>query len=299
MPHRVSVQSDAYSTLFMPSRIDTIPTTCIKVVAVPRRSGEGGLPATTLVMDEITGSLDAVVNARSLTALRTAAASALATRICLGNSAAPTRLVMFGAGAQILAHAAILIAIYPSIRHCTVVNRSYNSRLVTLLDHLRLQLPGVEFVGIAWDLATHGPSAHSVEKAIRSASIICTATPSTKPLFPAEWVNPGTHLNLVGSYTPQMHEISTALVNNAKVIILDSYEACKKEAGELITAKGSLDKALELGELEPNSDVIGDAQEKPITIFKSVGVSVMDAAIAHLIVFKAREMGRGVVVPYD
>jgi len=73
MPPRLSVHSSAYTTLFMPSRIDTVPVTSIKVVAVPRASSVGGLPATTLVMDETTGSLDAVVNARSLTALRTAA----------------------------------------------------------------------------------------------------------------------------------------------------------------------------------------------------------------------------------
>ena len=72
-PHRSTISSETYTTLFMPSRIESIPTTCVKVVAVPKQAGSDGLPATTLVMNETTGSLDAVVNARSLTALRTAA----------------------------------------------------------------------------------------------------------------------------------------------------------------------------------------------------------------------------------
>jgi ornithine cyclodeaminase/alanine dehydrogenase-like protein (mu-crystallin family) len=72
-PHRTTIYSENYTTLFMPSRIESIPTTCVKVVAVPKHAGSGGLPATTLVMDETTGCVEAVVNARSLTALRTAA----------------------------------------------------------------------------------------------------------------------------------------------------------------------------------------------------------------------------------
>lgn len=72
-PHRSTIHSKNYITLFMPSRIESIPSTCVKVAAVPRHEGSGGIPATTLVMDESTGCVDAVVNARSLTALRTAA----------------------------------------------------------------------------------------------------------------------------------------------------------------------------------------------------------------------------------
>ena len=62
---------------------------------------------------------------------------------------------------------------------------------------------------------------------------------------------------------------------------------------------GSLEKAMELGELHADANVVKNKEMRPITIFKSVGVSVMDAAIAHLVMQKAREMGRGVVVPYD
>lgn len=72
MPHRLSVQTDAHNTLFMPSRVDHYGT-AIKVVSIPSFGGSSGLPATTLVMDEASGGVKAVVNARNLTAIRTAA----------------------------------------------------------------------------------------------------------------------------------------------------------------------------------------------------------------------------------
>lgn len=83
MPHRTSVQSDSHKVLFMPARIESIPTTAIKVVAVPRHASKVGLPATTLVMDEETGTLDAVVNSRTLTALRTAAGMLFPVEHCI------------------------------------------------------------------------------------------------------------------------------------------------------------------------------------------------------------------------
>lgn len=72
MPHRLSVRTESHDTLFMPSRVDTYGT-AVKIVSVPTSGGSNGLPATTLVMDEASGGVKAVVNARKLTAIRTAA----------------------------------------------------------------------------------------------------------------------------------------------------------------------------------------------------------------------------------
>lgn len=72
MPHRLSVQTKSHNTLFMPSRVDNYGTT-VKIASVPTSGGSGGIPATTLVVDEASGGIKAVVNARNLTALRTAA----------------------------------------------------------------------------------------------------------------------------------------------------------------------------------------------------------------------------------
>lgn len=72
MPHRLSVRTESHNTLFMPSRVDTYGT-AVKIVSVPTSGGLNGLPATTLVIDEASGGVKAVVNARNLTAIRTAA----------------------------------------------------------------------------------------------------------------------------------------------------------------------------------------------------------------------------------
>jgi len=72
MPHRLSIQTKSHNTLFMPSRVDTYGT-AVKIVSVPTSGGSSGLPGTTLVMDEASGGVKAVVNARNLTAIRTAA----------------------------------------------------------------------------------------------------------------------------------------------------------------------------------------------------------------------------------
>ena len=72
MLHRLSIQTKFHNTLFMPSRVDTYGT-AVKIVSVPTSEGSGGIPATTLVMDETSGGVKAVVNARNLTAIRTAA----------------------------------------------------------------------------------------------------------------------------------------------------------------------------------------------------------------------------------
>jgi len=72
MPHRLSIQTTSHNTLFMPSRVDTYGT-AVKIVSVPILGGLSGLPGTTLVMDEASGGVKAVVNARNLTAIRTAA----------------------------------------------------------------------------------------------------------------------------------------------------------------------------------------------------------------------------------
>jgi ornithine cyclodeaminase/alanine dehydrogenase-like protein (mu-crystallin family) len=154
-----------------------------------------------------------------------------------------------------------------------------------------------------------------IEAAVRNADIICRATPSTAPLFPSESVHPGTHIILVGSYTPEMAEVDSALVRRARVVLVDSRSACAVEAGELIAASVPQTCVVEVGELlrrapapahgdeprgwEPDAQRIAEvlsAGNGDITIFKSVGIGAQDVAIAVVTVDWAREMGIGTVV---
>lgn len=311
-PHRISVPVTNHTALFMPSRIEPFGT-AIKVVSVPTSTApqavkESGLPGTTLVLDETSGAVKALVNARQLTALRNAAGSLLATRLLLAPDALPRELVVFGAGAQIAAHISLLLKHFPTITSCTIFNRSVNSRLSSLVSTLKAEVEGVSINSGILPKATQDTA---FRRAVQGADLIITATSSTTPFFPSEYVKPGAHLCLIGSYTPQMREVDTDLVKRAGKIIVDSRAACLVEAGELITAGFGPFDLVEVGELV-QPDASGSAwitQEElvrevraagDVTIFKSVGVGVQDVAIASAVASRAERENIGTIVAdYD
>ena len=187
--------------------------------------------------------------------------------------------------------------------------RKLNDRLSALLRDLARACPSASCVGLS------SADAALTESVVRGADIICCATPSTTPLFPSEWVRPGTHAILVGSYTPQMAEVDSALIRRARVVLVDSRSACAVEAGELIAADVSQTDMVEVGELirrapvrddenswawEPNASRVAEvlsAGTGDVTIFKSVGIGAQDVAIAVATVEQAMEMGIGTMVP--
>jgi ornithine cyclodeaminase/alanine dehydrogenase-like protein (mu-crystallin family) len=144
---------------------------------------------------------------------------------------------------------------------------------------------------------------------ISSADIIVTTTPSTTPLFPASYLKPGTHINLIGSWRKEMKEVGEDVVRRAGVVVVDSKEACIREAGEI----GDSVEIKELGEvvridhestacrMKPITQVLQSIKQKgDITIFKSVGLAIQDAAIVGVVVKKAEELGVGLRVDgYD
>ncbi|KAH9933979.1 NAD(P)-binding protein [Epithele typhae] len=308
-PHRTVLALAHHTALFMPARVSGAGTT-LKVVSVPSPDAPEdvrarGLPASTLVLDERTGAVKAVVNARLLTALRNAAGSLLATQLLLPTDAAPTNIVAVGAGAQIQAHLNLFLVAYPTIKTCTIFNRTQNARLASLRDRIALAFPHIH-------VSTGSLSPDStMREAVSKAQVIITATSSTVPLFPSEFVSPGTHLCLIGSYTPEMHEIDTPLVRRAGKVVVDQKAACLKEAGELITAGLQEKDLVELGTLydcdldtsawSPDATKIADVRASgDVTIFKSVGVGVQDVVIASAVADRAAELGAGTVVgDYD
>ncbi|OCB84065.1 NAD-binding protein [Sanghuangporus baumii] len=293
LPHRTSITTDAYSVLFMPARIDDFGTT-IKTVSVPGPNSGDGVQATTLLLDEETGAVKAIVNATSLTALRNAAGSVLATQL-LGPSN-PRTLLAFGAGQQIAAHAKLFLRTMSSLDRCIIVNRSSNSRLASLRTALQSQFPNV-------DITTGDPSTLNLESVVSSADVICAATSSTKPLFEAHWVKSGTHINLVGSYTPAMAEADVEMIKRAGKILVDSKEACLVEAGEIIAANLATKDLVEIGEAVTSNgkgipDIITAVKEAgDVTIFKSVGIGLQDTAITGAVVQMCSSMGLGTKIP--
>ncbi|KAI6149859.1 NAD-binding protein [Pisolithus tinctorius] len=284
-PQRTSITMSHHTALFMPSRVEDIGTV-IKVVSVlTSADGKRGLPASTILLHEESGRVEAIVNASALTALRTAAGSVLATRLLLSEP--PSSLID--------AHVDLHIHAFPSLKRCTIVNRSMNTRLENLLSVLCQSYPLVSLEGLALVDTTN------VRSAVGHANVICTATSSTQPLFPSKWVSPGTHLNLVGSFKPSMVEVDCGLINRAEMIVVDSIKACAIEAGELIAAGLSVGEMIEIGRLVEESDCRdgpGEVQMRKgdVTVFKSVGIGLQDVAIARYVVSKAESLGIGTTV---
>lgn len=216
----------------------------------------------------------------------------------------PHVLLVFGAGKQIEAHATLLLQNYPSLRHCTIVNRSSNERLEALRNLLRARFPKANVLtGCAVDgVGQHG---FDLKHHVLKADIICTATSSIKPLFKSAWVKVGTHINLVGSYTPDMKEVEDDLIKRAGKILVDSRDACAHEAGELISAGVRPEDMVEVGDIvEIDGEGIRDRMmmmksSGDVSIFKSVGIGLQDTAITHLVVENAISNGVGIKVDYD
>lgn len=288
-PVRSTIASELQTTLFMPARL-LLDGTAIKVVSVPSVPMPRGLPATTLVIDDSTGAVKAVVNARNLTALRNAAGSLLATRLI--GPVAPRQLVTFGAGNQIRAHIQLFIRAFSSIEMCTIVTRTRNERVI---NQLRAQFSSIGFANItsAYDDDKPLDSYPELEEALARANIVICATPAKKPLFRSTWIARDTHVILIGSFTKEMHEVQDALVHRACPILVDSRTACLEEAGEVISSGLGFDDLVEIGELV-NSEGRLPRKDGSITMFKSVGVAVQDVAIASAVVKKAYELlGKG------
>ncbi|KAF9267159.1 NAD(P)-binding protein [Marasmius fiardii PR-910] len=320
-PHRTPIPTEQHKALFMPARISTMGTT-MKVVSAPTDPNDTrGLPASTIVLDKETGAVKAMINARSLTALRNAAGSVLSTKLIGPTN--PIHVVAYGAGEQISAHLDLHLKAFPGIKSCTVVNRSLNSRVQGLLNKLQSNHPEVDIT----PLASCNPEDHSkIQNALSTASIIITATSSKNPLFPSNSVPTGAHVILIGSYRKEMKEIDKNLVMRAVSskepksslprLLVDSVEACMQEAGELIDAGLSTEQMTEIGTLvlraRANNEgatpeemrVIlssrmsvteepGSSFDGPVSLFKSVGIGLQDVAIAIAVVERAKEIQGG------
>jgi ornithine cyclodeaminase len=261
--------------LLMPAwdRPDTTSSGCVGVKVVSVYPGNAArrkatVMGTYLLMDGMTGEPSAVIDGRALTLWRTAAASALAASFLAAKGAA--RLVMVGAGAV----ARCLIPAHASVRPIADV-------LIWNRDRDRAGELAGELSGQGYAIG----ATDDLEAAVREADIVSCATFSTEPLVRGAWLKRGAHLDLVGSFTPQMRECDEEAVRRASLYV-DTREGALKEAGDLILAfqagvKRPSDIAGDLFDL-CRGDAPGRRSDGEITLFKSVGTALEDLAAAKL-----------------
>ncbi|MGA8151811.1 MAG: ornithine cyclodeaminase family protein [Terriglobales bacterium] len=243
----------------------------MKVVAVQNAPthAEERIQATYLLFDPATARPQLVVPANYLTDLRTAAASALATKFLAREDVRV--LGIFGTGRQARAHLKVL----PLVRR-------FQRVLVCGKDAGRSQaFAQAEAAATDLPLEAVDPQTCAAE-----SDVICTCTSSGTPLFDGNLLRPGTHLNLVGAFQPQSREVDSVVIERASLVV-DTYDGVLGEAGDLLIPlrEGRISRRHVLADLHElvsgKKTVRRDAAG--ITVFKSVGCALEDLVTAELL----------------
>lgn len=243
----------------------------VKIVTVSPNNSQYKLPAVQgiyILFDAVKGVPIAYLEAKTLTTLRTAAASALASTF-LSNEQSVT-LLMIGTGAMapelIKAHAAVR-----PIQNVYVWGRNFD-RAVRVQEHLKKENFTIKAV-------------QKIEAVVEKADIISCATLSEKPLILGKWLRAGQHIDLVGSFKPDMREADDEVLLRTKLYV-DILEGATKESGDIVIPLSK--RVITLKDIKGDlfdlckSNVLGRIAVNDITCFKSVGYALEDLAAAKL-----------------
>lgn len=275
--------------LIMPGYLSGTDALAVKVVSVFPGNRARHLPtihALVLLLNAATGDVLAAMEGGSLTALRTGAASGVATDLLAREDARIAAI--FGAGAQARTQLQAVCTVR-AIRRVWVYATN-PERVRHFITEMQPQIGATELL-----------AAHSPAQAVQDADVICTATTSHSPVFEGELLKPGVHINAVGAFTPEMQEVDFATLQRAARIVVDARESALSEAGELLMALAqgvihSTDIYGELGEIAAGLKH-GRARADEITYFKTVGNAALDVAVAQAIYQKSLQDKLGIEVP--
>jgi ornithine cyclodeaminase len=274
-PLRTHVSLPSGDLLLMPGIRQGGRGSTVKIVTVMPGNAARGLPTVQAVvvwLDAETGEPRAVLDGGTITRMRTGAASGVATRLLAREEASV--LGVIGAGGQAAWQVRAVVAARP-IRQVRIFARTPATR-EALASQLADELGG----------AVSMQASSSAREAVDGADVVCCATTSSEPVFRAEWLRPGAHVNGVGAFRLGMVELPPQLFARAALVAVDSRDAARAEAGDV-------EAAIRAGVLEANRLVeIGSvprswAATRPtdaITVFKSVGLAIQDVAAAELVV---------------
>jgi ornithine cyclodeaminase len=274
-------------TMWMPAyRSSPKPMFGTKLLFVLQDNPSRGLDShqgQVILADGETGLLRALLDASAVTAIRTAAVSALATRLLARKDARVLAIV--GTGVQARKHLES-IPLVRSISHVLVAGRRAEQARQFVAE-------------VAESAAIPVEAAESIEAAVRVADIVVTVTSSPTPVIARRWLRPGAHVNAVGASRPIHREIDTRTVADAR-LFTDRRESLEAEAGDYREAllEGALEGpevAGELGELLTGTRE-GRTSDEQLTLFRSLGLAVEDLAASEYVLAKALETGAGITV---
>ncbi|MBD0282165.1 MAG: ornithine cyclodeaminase family protein [Thermoleophilaceae bacterium] len=287
MPQRIAVEVPERrgSVLLMGAHLEGRSSLTTKLVSLFPDNPRGGPPthqAAILVFDAATGTPTALMDGTSVTELRTAAGSRLATRLLARPNASV--LAIFGTGVQARAHARAL-ARERSWREVRIAGRDSDAaeRVAAALRD---------------EIAAPVTAAGSFPAALDGADVVCAATAATEPVVRREWLSPGVHVNSVG-YTTAGREVDADTVRDA-VVVVESRAAALAESNDIRWAirDGVPEQEAvhaELGEVVAGTRP-GRTTADQITLYKSLGVAAEDDAAAGLVLAAAEREGIGTMV---
>lgn len=286
----VPVPSQAATSLFMPALVENLGGLGLKFVSVfPHNQAQGKktINGVVVLAHAETGEPLAMLEASYLTALRTGAASGLATKLLARPDAATVALI--GTGGQ----AGMLLRSIQAVRDIRDV-RVY-SRTRANAERFAAAM-AEEFAGAGISYRAMDSAAAAVD----GADIVVTATNSETPVFPAGLIAPGTHINAVGSFRPTMQELPDGVVSKQAKVVVECRHAALEESGDLVKpiAAGLFepdDIYAELGEIAAGRRP-GRQSPDEITVFKSVGLAAMDIVVGKAMYDRAVKQNMGTIV---
>lgn len=271
VPDRTAHTLSATDSLLLMPAWDELEIGTKLVTVIPTAGQHGGrtVEATYVLLDRRTGAPRALLDGEALTVRRTAATSAIAARALARPSA--RRLLVIGTGRLAPWMLRGYRALLPALTHFAVWGRSAASAAAVAAELAR--------EGLEVEVPTDRPAA------VAAADIVSCVTTATEPVVLGEWVGDGTHVDLVGGFTPAMRESDDALIRRARVVV-DTRSGALPTAGDLTQpiAAGVIDAShvrAELGEVM-RSQLAVRRGLADVTLFKSVGHALEDFAAARL-----------------
>jgi ornithine cyclodeaminase/alanine dehydrogenase-like protein (mu-crystallin family) len=273
MPPRIAAFAERNGLLgAMPAYLPSAGLTCKLVSLFPENKDRHTHQALIAVFDQANGTPVALMDGTYITATRTAAGSALATRLLAREDVRV--LALLGAGVQARTHADALRRV-----------RDFDEVRIASRDHERARALAEEIGATA---------ASSFEDAVRGADVVAATTHATEPVVLREWLEPGAHVNSVGANPAGRGEVDQAIVRGADIVAVEYREStlAPPPAGASEFRDGADREVVELGELVAGTKP-GRTSKEQISLYKSVGVAVQDAAAAALVLAAARERSVG------
>lgn len=287
-PVAMALPSGPAAFLAMAALADRQGLATVKLLADVPGNAARGLPvqrSVAMLVSQETGACEAIFHGQVPTRMRTAAASAVATRHLARTDSRVLGLI--GAGDLAVAHVAALLAVRPFERVVFWTRRPESA--TRFAERIAARHPDVAVAALA-----------TPREVVESADVVCTLTPAREPIVVGAWFRPGLHLNAVGAPPrPDHREIDAAGMGRSRRF-LDSRATALHESGDLVLAiaEGTVapsDVGAELGEVIVGA-APGRTSPDDITLYNSVGIAMQDLAIGSLILARARAAGVGLEI---